>query len=522
LNIGGGWYVEIRVRSCSQCSTTTEDTGRFCPACGAELQGEQSPSVTASLVGATIDGQFEVLSVIGGGAFGTVYRGRQLGLDRPVALKVPTHEIAADPVMAKRFAREARSAARVAHPGVVQIYAVGELADGRPYLAMQLVDGEPLDRCLADGPISPVRALRIARSIASSLAETHAADVVHRDLKPTNIIWHRDRHGDDRVVIVDFGIAVCRPGTAESTRLTHGGLIGTPHYMSPEQAHGEQVDARADLYALGCVLFELVTGSPPFEGSAVEVMLAHLGRVAPAPSSIDPDVPEVIDRLCAVLLEKKPEDRPASADALVAILDAAIRDLAERTSPARTAKLLPAKKKTQSTRLELPPGTVPHRRAPRWLLATGAVAILGVGAGLGVFVIGHDRSAAASAGDASHEEPIDTPNGPVHSGDGRRDVVRDDGEIILHALVPDPITAGHEIRPHLDVKNKLGQPVIADSIVVTISDEAGGAKGLTARPHGDKNGHYDFHYTFAQPGHYMLRVFPPSIDSAFEIPLDVR
>src|SRR5690606_1817925 len=245
--------------------------------------------------------------------------GRQTGLDRPVAIKVPTAEIASDPVMARRFAREARSAARIQHPGVVAIYAVGELQDRRPYLAMQLVEGEPLDKILADGPLPAVRALRIARQIASALSETHAADVVHRDLKPTNIMWRRDRNGDDRITIVDFGIAVCKPGNADATRLTAGGLIGTPHYMSPEQAHGEQVDARADLYALGCLLYELVTGTPPFEGSGFEVLLAHLGRPAPLPSDKNASVPEAIDRLCTALMRKKPDDRPQHADEVVAL-----------------------------------------------------------------------------------------------------------------------------------------------------------------------------------------------------------
>ncbi len=504
------------MRVCSQCATTTAETGLFCPACGAELLAASS---AASLVGALIDNQFVVEAVLGGGAFGTVYRGRQVGLDRAVAIKVPTHAIAADPIMAKRFAREARSAARVHHPGVVQIFAVGELPDGRPYLAMQLVEGEPLDRCITDGPLAPVRALRLVRAIASALGDTHAADVVHRDLKPSNIIWRRDRHGDDRIVLVDFGIAVCRPGTADATKLTQGGLIGTPHYMSPEQAHGDEVDARADLYALGCVLFELVTGAPPFDGSAVEVMLAHMGREAPAPSSIDPNLPEVIDRLCAALLAKKPEDRPASADALVAMIDGALGELAGRGAPERSAKIARAKRKTESTRRELPANAgATRRRMPRWLLATGAVAILLAGAGLGVFLIDRDQVADAAA----RAEPSDTPNGPVHSGAGRRDIFRDDGELFLHVLVPDTIAAGHEIRPHLEIKNKLGQPIIADSIVVTISDEHGGAKGLTARPHGDAVGHYDFTYAFPQPGAYTLRIFPPSVDSAFEIPLDVQ
>jgi serine/threonine-protein kinase len=161
------------VRTCETCATTTDETGQFCPACGAALRAAESAA--ASLIGTTIDG----------------------------------FEIAADPVMAKRFAREARSAARVQHPGVVSIYAVGDLPDGRPYLAMEYIDGHPLDSILEAGPIHPVRALEIARLVASALSETHAADVVHRDLKPTNIMWRRDRTGDDRITLVDFGIAVC-------------------------------------------------------------------------------------------------------------------------------------------------------------------------------------------------------------------------------------------------------------------------------------------------------------------------
>src|SRR5204863_7208884 len=253
-------------------------------------------SAAASLVGITVDG-FLIEAVLGGGSFGAVYRGRQVGLDRIVAIKVPTHEIATDPVMARRFAREARAAARITHPGVVTIYAVGELPDGRPYIAMELVDGQPLDRILADGPLPPVRALEIARQVASALSDTHAKDVVHRDLKPSNIVWRRDRNGDDRITLVDFGIAVCKPGTADATRLTAGGLIGTPHYMSPEQAHGDQVDARADLYALGCILFELLTGDPPFDGSGFEVLLAHLGRPVPKPSEKVRSTPPSVDEL---------------------------------------------------------------------------------------------------------------------------------------------------------------------------------------------------------------------------------
>ncbi len=417
---------------------------------------------------------------------------------------MPTSAIAADPVMAKRFAREARSAARITHPGVVAIHAVGELADGPPFLAMQFVEGQSLDKILANGAVPAVRALRIIRAIATALAETHAADVVHRDLKPSNIVWRRDRHGDDLITIVDFGIAASKPGaTADTTRLTHDGVVGTPSYMSPEQAHGDVVDARSDLYAVGCLLFELVTGAPPFEGTGLEVLMAHLGHPAPAPSAKHADVPAVIDPLCARLLAKKPDDRFQTADAVVASVDEALAELARAPRPKRT---------TRTTKPDLP-----SHRSRRLVMATSAVAVLlAAAAGLGAWTTSrHDTPAVP-------DEPPDTPNTPVvAAGSDRRTLDLDDGELVMHAIVPAPIRAGVEVRPHLEIRNKLGQPVHAQELVLTIEDDHGQTKGLSAKPHkGD--GHYSFSYAFPRAGHYTLRVFPPSVDSSFEIPLDVE
>ncbi|HMG22687.1 MAG TPA: serine/threonine-protein kinase, partial [Kofleriaceae bacterium] len=335
----------------------------------------------ASLVGLTV-GDFAIEGVIGSGSFGTVYRARQLGLDRPVAFKVPSYEIAADPVQARRFAREARAAARIVHPGVVAIYAVGELDDGRPYLAMQLIDGEPLDRILEAGPVPAPRALALVRDIAAALSETHAAGVVHRDLKPSNVMWRRDRNGDDRITLVDFGIAVCRQGGADATRLTIGGLIGTPHYMSPELAHGEQVDGRSDLYSLGCLLFELATGAPPFDGPGFEVLLAHLGRPAPRASEHHAAVPAVVDRLVDHLMQKRPDDRPASADAVVALIDEALGALAGRGSGSRRSRR--SRRSSAAVALEAPARAPTRRRsgARRIALAAavlGALALLAAG-----------------------------------------------------------------------------------------------------------------------------------------------
>ena len=568
------------MRACPRCHTKTDESGTFCPDCGTSFLGQRSgqrdleesqiktavlgalaPEIdataatgaieveppedgepaAANLIGFTIDHQFLVESELGGGAFGHVYRGRQLGLDRAVAIKVPTHQIAADPVMAKRFAREARSAAKIQHPGVVAIHAVGELADRRPYLVMQFVEGEPLDRILADGALPPARAIRIVRALASALSETHAAGVVHRDLKPSNVMWRRDRNGDDQLTIVDFGIAASKPGTADASRLTAHGVIGTPHYMSPEQAHGEAVDARADLYALGCLLFELVTGAPPFEGSAFEVLLAHLGKQPPAPSTRNPALPEVIDAMVAHLLAKKPDDRPQTADEVVTLADVALAELATssaddprgRTAQPRKKKLVRPRRPTAHTRRDLPDdylaavaGT-PRSPARRRLtlrfalgLATGvalaSVAFIGFGG------FRHVHAPPAAAGQAETDDATDEGAGPLAgSAEPRlRQINDDDGDVVIHVTVPDSIVANQVVRPRIEIKNKLGQPIKTAELVVTI-DDASGPTGLVAHPRRQGPG-YAFKYTFPHPGQYVMRVFPPSVASAFEIPLDVR
>ncbi|HEY0481557.1 MAG TPA: serine/threonine-protein kinase [Kofleriaceae bacterium] len=538
------------MQACSGCGTTTADVGRFCPTCGAVLvdpagaTGEppqpaaMAPAVpaapaapaaspAASLIGCTV-GDFVIEGVLGGGSFGTVYRGRQLGLDRPVALKVPTYEIAADPVQAVRFAREARAAARIVHPGVVAIYAVGELDDGRPYLAMQLIDGEPLDRILAAGPVPAPRALRIARDVASALSETHAAGVIHRDLKPGNVMWRRDRNGDDRITLVDFGIAVCRPGNADAARLTTGGLIGTPHYMSPELAQGEQVDARADLYALGCLLFELVTGTTPFEGSGFEVLLAHLGRPAPRASERNAEVPAAVDRLIAHLLQKRPDDRPASADEVVALLDDALLDdtllddaiaeLADRRGPA--SHRMPGRSRTRPGST-IAPVIAPARRASprrRAMLAAVAAALALSGAGFAGY-----RLRVGSDAAPDEPEPSETAQGaPVSaSGELLRRITRDDGELIIRALVPDIIHAGIPVAAHLEIKTKLGAEFSAREVVVTIEDPDHSATAQTAVMHRDHAGHYVFHHTFAAPGAYVVRIFPSETETVSTFDLDV-
>ena len=545
------------MQPCPACGAALTESGRFCPACGTAVdtpEGDGTRAVAATSLGAAVDGvavdgvavdgvavggvavdgvavsgagsligqtigDFAIEGVIGGGSFGTVYRGRQLGLDRAVALKVPTHEIAADPVQALRFAREARAAARIVHPGVVAIYAVGEFDDGRPYLAMQLIDGDPLDRILADGPLPALRALRLVRDVASALSETHAAGVIHRDLKPSNVMWRRDRNGDDRITLVDFGIAVCRHGNADTTRLTTCGLIGTPHYMSPELAQGEMVDARADLYSLGCLLFELTTGTTPFDGSSFEVMLAHLGRPAPRPSARQPAVPAAVDRLVEHLMQKRPADRPASADAVLAMIDEAIAELTDRRSARRTAR--------STTR---PGSTGPaatgnagarRRSTPRWAAIAAATTVAALALSGAGFAAYRWRGAATGAG-SDDPEPSETAQGTVSAGGvPLHPIARDDGELILRALVPEVIHAAVPASFHLAIKTKLGSQFSATQVVVTIEDPNGNATAQAAAMHGDRAGHYVFRHTFPEPGHYVIRIFPSETETVSIIDLDV-
>jgi serine/threonine-protein kinase len=543
---------------CTACSTSTDEAGRFCPACGAVLTatapadaaaavattdpGSARASAAASMLGLVVDG-FAIEAVIGGGAFGTVYRGRQLGLERPIAFKIPTHEIAADPVMARRFAREARAASRVTHPGIVAIYGVGDLPDGRPYLAMQLVEGEPLDKVLASGPVPAARALGLARQIASALAETHAAGVIHRDLKPTNIMWRRDRLGDDRLVLVDFGIAVCKPGTADATRLTAGGLIGTPHYMSPEQAHGDLVDARADLYALGCLLFELVTGEPPFDGSGYEVLLAHLGRPPPAPSSRNSDVPEAVDRLVASLMAKKPDDRPQSADAVVTSIDEALAEIeGARPAPAASGRAKRSQPAARPPRARTRPPTPAEPATPRrvtavqshdplWDVGSAAASSAGRAAGYRIRDLAIGAAAAlvlAGAGYAAVQ--LAGGGAPAESGGGGEAAVKrrelplvDDGDTRLRLWVPDPLrTRAGGQRVFFELRNKLGQLIHAENVVVTIQDPSGKATGVIARPRQNDPSQYGFRYDYKTPGTYHVRIFPPETASTFDVPLDVE
>jgi serine/threonine protein kinase len=271
-------------------------------------------------------GTYRVVRQIGRGGMGIVYEVEHTVLGKRFAMKVLSSAVLSrDPASSRRFVREARAAARVRHPGIVDVTDFGTLRDGRPYLVMELLSGQALHEVAAEAgalsAIEPVRATRIIHNVCQALAAAHSCGVVHRDLTPANVFVQPDGEYD-RVVLVDFGSAI----TPETDTDVHDGppgvVIGTPHYISPEQLRGRPGDARSDIYSVGIILFELLTGSPPFDGaSARDIALLHLQAEIPRIESPHGELPEEIVRIVQRCMAKQPDDRFASAVELTAALE---------------------------------------------------------------------------------------------------------------------------------------------------------------------------------------------------------
>jgi serine/threonine protein kinase len=252
-------------------------------------------------------------AVAGRGGMGIVYRATQLSLGRPVALKLITPDRAGDPGFRERFERESRIAAAIDHPNVIPVYAAGEEA-GHLYLVMRYVKGTDLQHLLArERTLPPDHVAAIALQIGAALDAAHAVGLVHRDVKPANVLL-----GGEHAYLADFGLSQV---VGSDTRLTSTGQwIGTADFMAPEQFEGGEVDARADIYALGCVLYELVVGRPPFVGSYSEIMVAHLEQRPIHPARLRPGLPPALEDLILAMLAKAPRARPASMAAIAAHL----------------------------------------------------------------------------------------------------------------------------------------------------------------------------------------------------------
>lgn len=263
-------------------------------------------------------GPYRIRKVLGSGGMGVVFAAEDVRLRRPVALKVMKGTLAADPDCRERFLREARAAAALSHDNIISVYHVDE-DNGIPFLAMPLLQGETLQSRLArEGRLPPEEVLRIGREVAAGLAAAHEQGLIHRDIKPANI-WLEA--GTGRAKILDFGLARTMQGGVQMTKT--GQIIGTPSYMAPEQARGQAVDVRSDLYSLGVVLYALCTGRLPFPHTDVYALLAALVTETPPPvQSLNPKVPPPLADLVTRLLGKQPENRPPSAQAVVEVIQA--------------------------------------------------------------------------------------------------------------------------------------------------------------------------------------------------------
>jgi predicted Ser/Thr protein kinase len=311
---------------CPQCGREESMEVRFCPVDGTALRIQGAEA--SDLVGQIVADRYHVLRKLGEGGMGQVYLVEHVKMQRKSALKVMNPGMVKDADAISRFNREAANASRINHPNVASVYDFGETPDGLIFLAMEFVDGPPLTKVIEQqGALQPARAAEIIRQAADALAVAHDMGIVHRDLKPDNIMVAKTRDGGDLVKVVDFGIAKAQDSAAQKVTQT-GMVVGTPEYMSPEQLSGDKLDGRSDIYSLGLVAFNMLTGALPFVGdSQQETMIMrltdkpkHLGDLKPEVSWPE-DVQAVMDRVLARTKDERYQSAPEFGRDLVRAID---------------------------------------------------------------------------------------------------------------------------------------------------------------------------------------------------------
>jgi serine/threonine-protein kinase len=311
------------MKRCLACSSLCHAQARFCPTCGATVR--EAPTADADpFLGQILAEKYLITTLLGEGGMGRVYRADQVALEKPVAVKVLHRHLMGDEVSVARFNSEAREASRINHPNVVTVFEFGETPYGVMYLVMELLRGRPLaDLIVHEHPLAFDRIVGVFRQVLSAVGAAHQVGIIHRDLKPDNVFIEQLADGFERVKVIDFGIA--KRFDEYTKGLTAPGMVcGTPEYMSPEQVQGDPLDPRSDVYSLGVMLYELLTGTPPFTGgNAAEIMIRNAETDPEPPSAMSPDreIPAALDAIVLWALAKKREERIQSADEFRRVLD---------------------------------------------------------------------------------------------------------------------------------------------------------------------------------------------------------
>ncbi len=323
-----------------------------------------------NLIGATLDDRYEIIALLGEGGMGAVYRARQQG-GPDVAIKVLHEELGDNTALRERFEREARALFGLEHPNILHVVDFG-VHDKRPYLAMELLDGQPLDRLIEDGPLPPHEAYELGQQVLRGLAFAHANGVLHRDLKAENVFVTTSSDGRTVAKLLDFGLVKFTDDErwgSSSNLTTQGAIFGTPAYMAPEQCTGASIDTRGDVYSAGVILFEIFTGVWPFmEETRVKMFQAHLGKTPPRLSDATEGrvFRHELESVVARALAKNPNERFRDAQAMLAAFEAVPQPVATRAGAAPTSA----------------------NRRQAILFATVFVAVLAIGAALAVGILG--------------------------------------------------------------------------------------------------------------------------------------